>query len=251
MPQGGADTSTRQDWEDLGRIDPEWAILTEPGKQHGGWDLEEFLESGRAEITGALKRADQLGALDRRRRALDVGCGMGRLSAALADHFEEVVAVDISDAMLSRARELHAGRSNLRFEQAPADDLSALRPGNFDFVFTKLVLQHLPSCKAALHAFDEMLRVLAPSGLLVAQTTSALPRRHRLQPRPRAYRALRRLGIPADILYERLRLQPIRMTVVPPAAAAALLRLRGAHLKDVVTEPQERGVVWTTYWATA
>lgn len=250
MAQGHADTRTRQDWEDLGRIDPEWAILSEPGKQHGGWDSDEFFASGRAEVDRILARADTLGLLGRRGRALDVGCGIGRVSAALADHFDEVVGVDISDAMLSRARELHAARPGLRFDQAPADDLSALATDSFDLAFTKLVLQHLPSRTAILNALGEMLRVIAPGGLLIAQTTSALPLRHRLQPRPRVYRALRRAGISADLLYARLRLQPMRMTVVPTRAATALLRERGAHLHDVVTEAKEGGVVWTTYWVT-
>lgn len=246
-----ADMSSKQDWEDLGRIDPEWAILSEPHKRLGGWDQDEFFASGRVEIDGALQLAAARGLAPGGGRALDVGCGIGRLSAALADHFEEVVGVDVSNAMLDRARELHAARSGLRFQQAAADDLSALATDSFDFAFTKLVLQHLPSRTAILRALDEMLRVLAPGGLLVAQTTSALPLRHRLQPRPRAYRVLRRAGLSADFLYERLRLQPVRMTILPTDAALSLLHERGAVVHDVVTEPKNAGAVWTTYWATA
>jgi ubiquinone/menaquinone biosynthesis C-methylase UbiE len=153
--------------------------------------------------------------------------------------------------MLDQARDLHGGRSGLRFEQAPANDLSEIADNTFDLVCTKLVLQHLPSQAVMLHALDEMLRVLVPGGLLVAQTTSALPLRHRLQPRSRVYRALRRTGLSADVLYERLHLQPIRMTALPVARATERLRDSGAHVHEATTELKDADVVWTTYWATA
>ncbi|MHB1243252.1 MAG: class I SAM-dependent methyltransferase [Gaiellaceae bacterium] len=250
MPDAGPDTRARQDWEDLGRVDPEWAILSEPEKRLGGWDPEAFFATGRAEVGAVLSRAQERDLLARRERALDVGCGIGRLSAALADEFDEVVGVDISETMLEHARSLHGARGGLRFVRAPADDLSALDNESFDFVLTRLVLQHLPSERAILRSLGEMLRVLRPGGLLVAQTTSELPLRHRIQPRPRLYRLLRRAGVPAGLLYRRLRLQPVRMTVVSQDAVRKLLDSRGATLHAADREMKNAGAVWTTYWAT-
>jgi SAM-dependent methyltransferase len=251
MPRTPDRTKSRQDWEDLGRVDAQWAILSRPDKRQGKWESSDFFASGRKEVDAVLGRAAELGLLEHNRRALDVGCGIGRLSIALADHFDEVVGVDISSTMLDQARDLHGGRSGLRFEQAPANDLSEIADNTFDLVCTKLVLQHLPSQAVMLQALDEMLRVLVPGGLLVAQTTSALPLRHRLQPRSRVYRALRRTGLSADVLYERLHLQPIRMTALPVARATERLRDSGAHVHEATTELKDADVVWTTYWATA
>jgi ubiquinone/menaquinone biosynthesis C-methylase UbiE len=250
VPDGSADTRTHQDWEDLGRIDAEWAILSDPDKRLGGWDLDAFFASGEAEVGAVIAQAEEHGLLVRRERALDVGAGIGRLSAALLDHFEEVLGVDSADAMLTRARELHAERAGLRFDKASADDLCILEAASFDFVLTRLVLQHLPSEKAILRAFGEMLRVLRPGGLLVAQTTSELPLRHRVQPRRRLYRALRRAGVPADILYRRLHLQPVRMTIASTHAVQKLVSEYGAILHATEREPKNAGAVWTTYWVT-
>lgn len=250
MPDVRPDTSARQDWEDLGRVDPEWAILSEADKRFGGWGHEDFFASGRAEVGAILVQAREHGLLAATERAVDVGCGIGRLSAALAGTFDEVVGVDFSDAMLARARALHGDVPGLRFLRAPADDLGVLPDAHFDLALTRLVLQHLPSERAILRALAEMLRVLRPGGLLVAQTTSALPLRHRLQPRPRLYRALRRAGVPADFLYRRLRLQPVRMTVASPEAVRGVLRAHGAKLHEEERERRNAGAVWTTYWAT-
>lgn len=250
MAESSAHSPTRQDWEDLGRIDAQWAILSEADKRLGGWDSDAFFATGKGEVRAVIERAEERGLLARRERALDVGCGIGRLSAALLEYFDEVVGVDISNAMLARAREVHADRAGLSFEQASADDLRILETASFDFALTRLVLQHLPSETAILRAFREMLRVLRPGGLLVAQTTSELPLRHRLQPRPRLYRALRRAGVPADVLYRRLHLQPVRMTIASTNAVQKLVSAYRANLQATERELKNAGAVWTTYWVT-
>ena len=103
----GPGRGTRGTPAQLGRLradGPPRAILTEPDKRHGGWDVEEFFASGRAEVDEAIGRLGALGLRPRRGRALDFGCGVGRLTQALAWHFDECVGVDIAPSMVEHAR---------------------------------------------------------------------------------------------------------------------------------------------------
>ena len=81
--------SLQRDWEDLGQLDPLWAVLSTPTKRHGKWEEQEFYATGREFISGVLKKANQLGVPSATKRALDFGCGVGRLTIALTDFFEE------------------------------------------------------------------------------------------------------------------------------------------------------------------
>jgi len=63
-------------WTKLGKVDPLWAILSDPEKVDGKWDEQEFFESGRKEIDSELKKIEGLGFDVHRGSALDFGCGV-------------------------------------------------------------------------------------------------------------------------------------------------------------------------------
>jgi tRNA/tmRNA/rRNA uracil-C5-methylase (TrmA/RlmC/RlmD family) len=93
-----------QDWNELAELDPYWAILTASGKRFGGWNSDEFFATGPPQADALMNRAAELGHPQERRRALDFGCGLGRVTRALADRFEECVGVDISENMIRHAQ---------------------------------------------------------------------------------------------------------------------------------------------------
>lgn len=226
-----------------------WAILSSPGRRDGGWEDAEFDATGRAEIAGLLQRAAALGLPLRRRAALDFGCGVGRLSRPLARSFDRCVGVDISEQMIARAREQSAGVANLEFIANGSDRLPAIADAEIDLIFSRIVLQHVASRSAIRSYLTEFARVLAPGGLLVFQLPSRVPLRHRLQPRPRLYSLLRRLGMPAPFLYRRLRLQPIRMRWM--AADVVTAHLTACGLEVLARETERVNTVdSTTYYAT-
>src|SRR6187431_1600952 len=96
--------SLKRHWERLGRDDPFWAVLTDPAKRDGAWDLEQFYRSGVDELAAVLQHAGALGINVSRERALDFGCGAGRMTQAMAAAFERADGVDISRSMLETAR---------------------------------------------------------------------------------------------------------------------------------------------------
>ena len=161
----------RRHWERLGRRDPLWAVLTDPDKRSGAWNLEQFFRGGAEEIVAVLQRAERLGLTVSRRRALDFGCGVGRLTQAMADQFDHADGVDIAASMLRAARLhiRHLERCSFHLNVTP--DLALFADASFTFVYSTLVLQHMEP-RYSKGYIRELLRVLAPDGLLVFQLPS-------------------------------------------------------------------------------
>ena len=70
----------QKNWNELGKDDPLWVVLTDPAKKGGKWDPSEFFETGRTEIKNMLRELSDKGIELDKTRALDFGCGVGRLS---------------------------------------------------------------------------------------------------------------------------------------------------------------------------
>lgn len=110
------------------------------------------------------------------RSALDFGCGIGRLTQALAEGFERVVGVDIAPAMIEKAREANRFKEKCEYVVNSRDDLRMFGNGSFDFVISRIVLQHLPNALAESY-LREFVRVLGAGGILVVQIPARRIRR--------------------------------------------------------------------------
>lgn len=167
-------TESQELWDGHARRDPLWAILSEPAKKGGRWDTERFFQTGVAEISHILYhlRLRQITVV--RRRALDFGCGVGRLSQALAQHFARVDGVDVSPAMVGLARSCNRHGERVTYHANDRPDLSIFPDGTFDLVVSSIVLQHIEPAVAT-RFLRELCRVLAPGGAIVFQ----LPARQR------------------------------------------------------------------------
>ena len=199
-----------QAWEDWGAVNPLYAILTDPQYRHGGGDVQAFLRGGEGAVKEILSETDRLGIGRSRDAALDFGCGVGRLTGGLANHFKSVTGVDVAPTMLATAREIH-NRTNLAFRLNRSDDLRWISDSSFDFVLSLLVLQHLNSTRAIENFLREFVRVLKPGGAIVVQLPLRVPAHRPPLPkwntraglRLRTAKVLRRVGVPAHVLYER------------------------------------------------
>jgi SAM-dependent methyltransferase len=161
----------RRHWHEFGRSDPLWAILTAPDKKGNRWSVDEFLQTGRDEIAALIAYLDARGLTGPRARALDFGCGAGRLTHALADYFDQVIGVDIAPSMIDVARRLHAAVPGVEFRVNPSSRLESIASGSIDLVYTLLVLQHIPP-RYVREYLAEFVRVLTPGGVLVFQLPS-------------------------------------------------------------------------------
>ncbi len=243
--------SHRVDWEDLAELDPLWSILTCPETQYNRWDKAEFFRTGEEEIESLIKKVDRLGLPLSRSQALDFGCGVGRLTRALAKYFQHCCGVDISEKMIAIARELNGSFPNCEFLLNDRPDLSTLPSDSFDLVYTARVLQHLPSPSLVECFIRELYRVVRPGGLLVFQLPSYIGLRRRLQPRRRLYQILKRLGWNKADLYRRMGLFPMRMTSIREKDVVSLLTGVGANLLKVEADSLAGPTIESrTYFAT-
>ena len=162
----------RATWGALGEDDPLWAILSYAQTRGGRWDAAAFFATGAAEIGVLEAQCAALGVPQTRGVALDFGCGVGRLSRALATHYAEVVGVDIAASMLAHARQFNADRPNLRFIENAHGDLRFLPDASVDLIYSVIVLQHMPAELQRVY-IAEFMRGLAPGGLAVFQVACA------------------------------------------------------------------------------
>jgi ubiquinone/menaquinone biosynthesis C-methylase UbiE len=104
-------------------------------------------------------------------RALDFGCGLGRLTRALSAYYARVDGVDIARSMIGQAQELNIGYSRCFFTVNERPDLKLFPDDAFDLIYTNLVLQHMPA-KLAEGYIREFVRCTKPGGLTVFQTVA-------------------------------------------------------------------------------
>lgn len=156
---------TMRDWDSLAERDALWAILTDASKVNGKWDIEEFMATGDAEIQTVMDYLAKINCLPTTNgAALDFGCGVGRLTQAMARRFTSCIGVDISREMIQRAVLLNR-HAHCRYV-ANSDMRLPFANGSFSFIYSNIVLQHVP-CRLASQYLREFVRVLGPDGVLV------------------------------------------------------------------------------------
>ena len=109
------------------------------------------------------------------KQVVDVGCGGGILSDAMARVGAQVLGIDLADKSL-RVAQLHAletNTPNIRYQDISAEDLARERPGEFDVVTCMEMLEHVPDPASVVRACAEMVK---PGGWVFFSTLNRNPK---------------------------------------------------------------------------
>jgi SAM-dependent methyltransferase len=158
----------RQDWDARARENARYFVAT----ARNDWTDEEFFRSGEKAVSeDILTDMTNIcqGKDPQAMRVLEIGCGAGRLTRALANLFGEVHAVDVSGEMVALARQALADRPGVHVYQNNGCDLSVIPALEFDFAYSAIVFQHIPSYQVIENYVREVHRLLRPGALFKFQ----------------------------------------------------------------------------------
>ena len=210
-------------WHALGEAQPHWSVATaeEFRPERIGESLESFYASGEVNVDTLMKTLARNGIdASRLRRCMDFGCGVGRLTVALAKRFPEVVAVDVSASHLAVARDALSryGAANATLHRLEAIADVAGLPA-VDLAYSVIVLQHNPP-PVMRALFEGLLGRVAPGGAAVIQVPTYLPAGYRF-----------------DLAeYEKGSGREMEMHALPQREVFALARAAGVEVLEVLED---------------
>lgn len=162
---------TDADWEEIGRSDPYYGVLTDPRFKTINLTDEaraDFFRSGEMDVRQASETLKRRYPDFAPASSLDFGCGVGRLTRALAAMTGDAFGVDVSEAMLAEAR-----------RSAPAGAVfgSELPDRTFDWIVSIIVFQHIPPARGY-PLLKALMDRLAPGGFITLQFALYRDARH-------------------------------------------------------------------------
>lgn len=158
----------RRDWDERARENARFYVNTEKTD----WTDNEFFASGERtvaeEILTDMTNICQ-GLEPKQMRVLEIGCGAGRVTRALGRLFGEVHAVDVSTEMVQQAKAACRDLPNVQIYLGSGMDLACIPNLEFDFAFSTIVFQHIPSREVIESYVREVNRLLRPGRLFKFQ----------------------------------------------------------------------------------
>ena len=137
---------------------------------YGEPDEKAFWDDGAAALDGLLSALDL--RVEPTDSALDIGCGVGRLTRVLAERARDVRGIDVSPRMLDLAREYNAGLKNVTWIEGDGASLAGIDSDSVDACVSHVVFQHIPDPEITLGYVREIGRVLRPGGWAAFQVSN-------------------------------------------------------------------------------
>ncbi len=126
---------------------------------HGETELDAMLDA----VGAAIAPGDEV---------VEIGCGIGRMTRAIAARASAVRAIDISAEMLARARELGGDADTIEWVLGDGVSLAGIDDASADVCLSHVVFQHIPDPAITLHYVREIGRVLRPGGWAAFQISN-------------------------------------------------------------------------------
>lgn len=168
MPDPDLLSKMQREWDERARENAKYYVNT----AHDDWKEEDFYHSGRCtvaeQVLNDMTNICQ-GKDPKQMTILEIGCGVGRVTRALAEVFGTVHGVDVSGEMIRQAKAGLAGVPNVHFWKNNGTDLTVLEQMEVDFAFSSIVFQHIPSRAVIEKYVSEVHRLLRPGGLFKFQ----------------------------------------------------------------------------------
>jgi SAM-dependent methyltransferase len=159
----------RKFWDRRARENPWFFISNE--LDYSDPDLNRFWASGEEDLDTILARLDA--TLQPSDRVIEIGCGAGRMTRAIAGRVAGVTGIDVSPRMLEIAREQNPQLDNVEWMLGDGSTLAGVPDTSADVCLSHIVFQHLPDPKLTLGYVREMGRVLTPGGRALFQVSNA------------------------------------------------------------------------------
>lgn len=140
--------STDRDWEKFGKKDPYFGVLTNERFKRENLtndSREEFFNSGVVQINRIMNIIKiHINNNFKPNRALDFGCGTGRMLIPASKNVRQIIGIDVSESMLMECK-LNCEKFGVaNYELVKSDDNISSLEGKFDFIYSYIVFQHIP-----------------------------------------------------------------------------------------------------------
>ena len=159
----------RRFWDRRARENP-WFFISNV-LDYSAPDLEKFWASGERDLEAILGKLEA--ELDPSAHVVEIGCGAGRMTRAIARRAAHVTAVDVSPRMLEIAREQNDSPENVEWLLGDGESLAGIADASADVCISHIVFQHIPDPQVTLAYVREMGRVLRPGGFALFQISNA------------------------------------------------------------------------------
>jgi ubiquinone/menaquinone biosynthesis C-methylase UbiE len=186
-------------------------------------DLDKFWASGERDVNVLLSAVGaELTASD---HIVEIGCGAGRMSRAIARKVARVTAIDVSPRMLELAREQNAELENVEWVLGDGETLSVVPDASADGCISYVVLQHIPDPEVVFGYVREMGRILRVGGWAAFQVSNLPSIHERPSQGPRRRLASLRKRMPRGQRHAAWRGTAVELDALRAAAADASLDL--------------------------